>query len=174
MYNSNFIFFFFIIMKYPIKGFPLYHFDAEKRQVSKETKKWEQVLKPYLYKNGLERVTLYREHNPYYAFLKNFELHGKEFQVMQGKKFDNINWAFSKEKLGSVLTKAFNKVVAQDQEAKDLDRNEKNLKDFFEARENKAIRKDAFLKKFSAQVLTAYEDILLIGKTEKGIFICLK
>lgn len=51
------------------------------------------------------------------------------------------------------------------------DANIVNLKTFFDARENKPVRKDAFLKKFSKAVLEGYSEYLNVEKSEGGIYI---
>ena len=188
-----FILFSFFIMSttVPIHGFVGYYFDPEKSIVLKDSKTGPRELKPYLYSSGLSRVTLYRNHNPYYVFINNLQIDGKFARIIQGKKFEAINNLPESVNTDPVPTPSKPTKAPKAEKVKkseeapvetetevaddsDGDLNLKNLKKFFEARDNDPIRKDAFVKKFSNQVLEAYSDVLNIEKTEKGTYISMK
>ena len=160
---------------YPIHGFIGYYFDADKNQVLRDSKTGPKPLKAWKYESGLERLTLYRNGNPYYVFTRSIHVEGSFARIIQGKKFDAINNLPTSINTDPVPTKTPTpKKEKAAPASEDEDQNVKNLNAFFEARNNNPIRKDGFLKKFSKQVFEAYSDMFTIEKTEKGTFISLK
>lgn len=136
---------------FPIQGFPNYYFDPVKEIVFSENRKGTKELKWYEYESGIKRITLYLAKQPYYIFLNQFSLDdmSTEVTIVDGRKRTRVK----KEK-----------------QAPKQSSSQEELINFFHARENRPIRKDAFISKFSKEILEENKEILIENKTDKGTF----
>lgn len=137
---------------FPIEGFPNYYFSPTHEIVFSENRKGTKELKWYEYQSGIKRITLYVAKQPYYIFLNQFSYDDstKIVRIVEGKKRP-------RQKVEKVV---------EDPVSEEMN----SVIEFFHGRENRPVRKDGFIAKFSKEILERQKEILKEEKTDKGTF----
>lgn len=146
-----------------IQGYPNYCYDPNEGVVYSENKSWTtKKLKWYEYESGLQRVALYVNKKPYYIFANQFvQDENWLIKVVEGKKRPRASKFDLPKEVENPIEESVDWALEEEQN---------QIIEFFHARENRPMRKDAFVTKFSKEILERSKEILVENKTEKWTF----
>lgn len=143
----------------PIQGFESYRFDTVNENVISFSRSREKVLKWYEYESGIKRVALYISKTPHYIFLSQFSYDDSSSEV--------VIRDCTRRPRASKKDLPTEEVIESSPEQKE----QEELITFFHERENRPMRRDAFISKFSKEILDNHlSETLKEEKTEKGTF----